>query len=146
MGSPSDKPLILVIEADSHQAQLIAATLHQDSVQYDIQIISDGIQALDFLHGRGEYPIAPRPALILLDLNLPQKDGREILAEIKGHPTLKRIPIVVLTTSSSPEDIFETYRQQGNCYIIKPGELDRLTQTIERIKEFWLTIATLPSR
>jgi two-component system, chemotaxis family, response regulator Rcp1 len=146
MGSPSDRPLILVIEADLHQAQQIAATLNQDSVQYEIQLISDGIQALDFLHGRGEYSTAPRPALILLDLNLPQKDGREILAEIKGHPTLKRIPIVVLTTSTSPEDIFETYRQQGNCYIIKPGEIEQLTQTIQRIREFWLSIATLPLR
>jgi two-component system, chemotaxis family, response regulator Rcp1 len=115
-----------------------------ESPQHRVIALHDGFQAIDFLHQRGEYPDAPRPDLILLELNLPGKDGREILAEIKSSPELRRIPIVVLTTADSEADIFNTYALQGNCHVVKSTDLDRLLTIVKRIEEFWFGIVTLP--
>jgi two-component system, chemotaxis family, response regulator Rcp1 len=112
--------------------------------QHRVISIHDGLQAIDFLHQRGEYTDALRPDLILLELNLPGKDGREILAEIKSSSQLRRIPIIVLTTADSEADIFNTYALQGNCHVVKSTDLDRLLAIVKRIEEFWLGIVTLP--
>ena len=137
------KLLILVLEGNPDHTRLIEDALNQNSGHRQIVAIADGIQAMDFLHRRGEYVDAPRPNLILLDLNLPGKDGREILAEIKADPQLRRIPIVVLTTCASEEDIFKSYTLQGNCYVIKSSEQAQLFGIVKRIEEFWLGIVTL---
>lgn len=137
------KLLILVLEGNPDHTRLIEDALNQNSGHRQIVAIADGIQAMDFLHRRGEYGDAPRPNLILLDLNLPGKDGREILAEIKADPQLRRIPIVVLTTCASEEDIFKSYTLQGNCYVIKSSEQAQLFGIVKRIEEFWLGIVTL---
>lgn len=137
------KLLILVLEGNPDHTRLIEDALESNAVHRQIVAIADGIQAMDFLHRRGEYGDAPRPNLILLDLNLPGKDGREILAEIKADPQLRRIPIVVLTTCASEEDIFKSYTLQGNCYVIKSSEQAQLFGIVKRIEEFWLGIVTL---
>lgn len=138
------KRLILVLEGNPDHTRLIEDALNHNSVERQIVAIADGIQAMDFLHRRGEYVDAPRPDLILLNLNLPGKDGREILAEIKADVQLRRIPIVVLTTCASVEDIFTSYAVQGNCYVIKSSDLAQLFGLVKRIEEFWLGIVTLP--
>ena len=112
--------------------------------EHQVVSLHDGMQAIDFLHQRGEYTAASRPDLILLELNLPGKDGREILAEIKASPQLRRIPIIVLTTADSEADIFNTYALQGNCHVVKSTDTDRLAKIIKRIEEFWFGIVTLP--
>jgi len=136
--------LILVIEDDICHAQLIEAVLKNNTAQYQIVLLRNGLQALDFLRQQAEYANAPRPHLILLDLNLPQKDGREVLAEIKSDARLKRIPIIVLTASTDETDIFRSYELQGNSYVIKAKNLDQLSEIVKRIEEFWLEIVTLP--
>ncbi|HEY9295237.1 MAG TPA: response regulator [Phormidium sp.] len=141
--SPTER-LILILEDNPDHASLITNALTENSMQYQIVTIADGTQAMDFLHHRGEYADARRPDLILLDLHLPGKDGKEILAEIKADPQLWRIPIVVLTISQSEDDIFGSYALQGNCYVIKSHDLQHLTKIVKRIEEFWLRIVTLP--
>lgn len=136
--------LILVIEDDIHHVQLIKAVLEANPAHYQIMNVRDGVQALNFLHQRGEYANTLRPHLILLNLNLPEKDGREVLAEIKADVRLKRIPIIVLTASTAEEDILKSYALQGNSYVIKANNLEELTEIIKRIEEFWLEIVTLP--
>jgi chemotaxis family two-component system response regulator Rcp1 len=141
--SPTER-LILVLEDNPDHVRLIKEALNEHAVRYQIVAIADGVEAMNFLHRRGEYTGDRRPDLILLNLNLPGKDGREILAEIKVDPQLKRIPIVVLAVSASEADIFETYAYQGNCYVIKSCDLDQLFRIVKRIEEFWLEIVTLP--
>lgn len=141
--SPIER-LILIVEDNPDHASLITNALTENSTHYRIVTIADATQASDFLHHRGEYADARRPDLILLNLHLPGKDGKEILAEIKADPQLHRIPIVVLTMPHSEEDIFGIYALQGNCYVIKSDDLQHLTQTVKRIEEFWLRIVTLP--
>lgn len=141
--SPAER-LILVLEDNPDHTRLIKDALNEKSFQHQIVAIADGTQAMDFLHRRGEYVDAPRPDLILLDLNLPGKDGRELLAEIKADPRLRRIPIVVLTLSAAEEDIFKSYALQGNCYVIKSSDLEQLYQLVKHIEEFWFGIVTLP--
>ncbi len=136
--------LILVVEDNPDHLRLIAEAITQNSGCHQIVAIADGSTAMDFLHRRGEYTDASRPDLILLDLNLPVKDGREILAEIKATPQLKRIPIVVLTLSNRQEDVLQSYALQGNCYVLKSTDLNQLSQIVKRIEEFWLGIVTLP--
>lgn len=109
-----------------------------------LEVVTNGVDAIDFLHHQGNYSDAPRPDLILLDLNLPGKDGLEVLAEIKTHSRLRRIPIVVLTLSDRAEDILTAYSLQGNCYVIKSSDIESLVQLVKRIEEFWLGIVTLP--
>jgi two-component system, chemotaxis family, response regulator Rcp1 len=133
---------ILVIENNPDHVQVIRDAL--DTVKYPMMAIADGNQALNFLHRRAEHAQAPRPDLILLDLDLPGKDGGAVLAEIKGDRQLRRIPTVVLTQRDSQDEIFQTYALQGNSHVLKPGELDQLLQIVKRIEEFWLGIVTLP--
>jgi two-component system, chemotaxis family, response regulator Rcp1 len=142
MDEPTSPRTILLIEDNRERAQLIAATLHK--VGHLVIMLARGQETLDFLHRRGEYGDAVYPDLILLELNLPDRDGREILAEIKSMPSLKRIPIVVLTTAASEADILTTYELQGNCHVIKATDVERLLTTIERIEAFWLSLVTLP--
>jgi CheY-like chemotaxis protein len=108
-------------------------------------VAEDGEEAMDFLHKRGKYLSAPSPDLILLDLNLPRKDGREVLAEIKGHPSLRQIPVIILTTSESPDDIWRSYELQANCFVTKPVDMEQFTNALECLGEFWFTIVRLPS-
>ncbi len=144
MADAFTRPFILVIESNPDHAQQIQTALNENVGRYHIQTVVDGCQASDFLHQRSSYADAPRPDLILLDLNLPDRDGQEMLAELKSDPHLKRIPIVVLTTSANPDDIFRTYHLQGNCYVIKSDDLPQLIATVKRVEEFWLGIVTLP--
>jgi two-component system, chemotaxis family, response regulator Rcp1 len=137
--------VILVIEDNPDQARLITETLNENSANYQIVTIADGNQALNFLHRQDPYVQAPRPDLILLDLNLPGQDGKAILAEVKSNPKLKRIPIVVLTFSQEATDIFTAYALQGNCYVLKSADRDQLMQIVRRIEAFWLGVVTLPS-
>ncbi len=141
--SPAQR-LILVVEDSPDHAHLIKDALDEQSGRYQIVALADGIQAMDFLHRQGNYADATRPDLILLDLSLQGKDGKELLAEIKADSQLRRIPIVVLTLSDQEEDIFTSYALQGNCYVIKSSDLEQLFQTVKRIEEFWLGIVTLP--
>jgi two-component system, chemotaxis family, response regulator Rcp1 len=135
---------ILVVESNSDHVQVIRAVLAEQAPSWQIAVVSDGITAMHYLHRQGSYTAAPRPDLILLDLDLPQKDGRTVLTEIKSAPALKRIPVIVLTLSDQEADILQTYTVQGNCYVIKTTDLQQITQIIQRIREFWLEIVTLP--
>lgn len=144
MEESTTERLILIIENNVNHAQLIETIISNHSTRYQTRVIANGVEAMQFLHRQGEYEEAPRPHLILLDLNLPQRDGREILAEIKADLALKRIPIVILTTSGNEEDVFKSYHLQGNCYVIKAQDLEQLATIVKRIEEFWLEIVTLP--
>jgi CheY-like chemotaxis protein len=140
------KPVeILLVEDNIGDARLAKEALKESKIKNDLQIVGDGIDAMDFLHRKGKFTNAPRPDLILLDLNLPRKDGREVLAEIKNDPELKRIPVVILTISKAEEDILKTYNLHANCYITKPLDLDQFMKVVKSIEDFWLTIVKLPS-
>ncbi len=135
---------LLLIEDNPSDARLLNEVFKEDGVPTVMSIARDGEEAMMFLHRRGRFADAPRPALIVLDLNLPRKDGREVLAEIKQDPDLRHIPVVVLTTSSAREDIQKSYDLQANCYIVKPLELDQFTKIGRSIQDFWLTVTALP--
>ena len=119
--------------------------LKEGKILNNLSVVSNGVEALAFLRREGEYVNAPRPELILLDLNLPRKDGREVLAEIKNDNNLKRIPVVILTSSEAEQDIVKSYNLHANCYITKPVELDQFIGMIKNIEQFWLTVVKLPS-
>jgi chemotaxis family two-component system response regulator Rcp1 len=136
---------IFLVEDNKADVRLIQEALKNSSVSYKVVTVRDGIDAMAYLRQEGEYADAPRPDLILLDLNLPKKDGREVLAEIKADPTLKRIPVVVLTTSKNEDDIFHSYNLHVNCYITKSRNLNQLFQIVKSIEDFWLCTVTLPS-
>jgi len=136
---------ILLVEDNPGDARLAKEALTDSKIKNKLHFASDGEEAADFLFRRGKFEEAPRPDLILLDLNLPKKDGRELLAEIKNDPHLKRIPVVILTTSKAEEDIIKTYNLHANCYITKPLDLDQFMKVVRTIEEFWLTIVRLPT-
>jgi two-component system, chemotaxis family, response regulator Rcp1 len=136
---------IFLIEDNKADVRLIQEALKTISLPHQVVTVRDGVEAMAYLHQEGEYTNAPRPDLILLDLNLPQKNGLEVLAEIKSDPQLKRIPVIILTTSKNQDDIFRCYNLHANCYIAKPRNLNHLFQIIKNIEEFWLSTATLPS-
>ena len=136
---------ILLVEDNPGDARLTAEALKEAKVRNKLRHIGDGAEALAFLRGQGKYAGAQRPDLILLDLNLPRKDGREVLAEIKGDERLKRIPVVILTTSQAEEDILRAYNLNANCYVSKPVDLDQFIKVVGTIKDFWLTIVKLPA-
>jgi two-component system, chemotaxis family, response regulator Rcp1 len=141
-----EKPkTIFLVEDNKADVRLIQEALKTSSIPHEIISVRDGIDAMAYLRQEGEYTHAARPDLILLDLNLPRKDGREVLAEIKADPKLKRIPVVVLTTSKNEDDIFHSYDLHVNCYITKSRNLSQLFQIVKGIEEFWLSTATLPS-
>jgi len=139
------KPVeILLVEDNPGDVRLVKESLKDIKVLNNLRVAKDGQEALDFLHREGNHTEAPHPDLILLDLNLPKKDGREVLGEIKADKDLKRIPVVVLTTSKAKEDILKSYNLQANCYITKPVDFDEFVKVIKSIKDFWLTIVKLP--
>ena len=139
------KPIeILLVEDNPGDVRLSIEVLRDAKVHNHLTAVGDGVEALSFLRREGIYADAPHPDLILLDLNLPKKDGREVLAEIKADDHLKRIPVVVLTTSQSEEDILKAYELHANCYISKPVNLDQFIKVVQSIEAFWLTIVKLP--
>ena len=135
---------ILLVEDNPGDVRLTQEVLRDGKVRNNMSVVMDGVDAISFLQQTGEYAGAPRPDIILLDLNLPKKDGREVLADIKADPDLKHIPVVVLTTSSAEQDIFRSYDLHANCYITKPVDLDQFIRVIRSIEDFWLTIVKLP--
>ena len=141
MGSPID---ILLVEDNPADVRLMVEVLKETKVRNTLTIVGDGIEALDLLRRTGRYTHAVRPKLILLDLNLPKKDGRQVLAEIKADPDLKRIPVVILTSSKAEEDIVKSYNLYANCYVTKPVGLEQFVKVVKSIENFWLTIVKLP--
>jgi CheY-like chemotaxis protein len=137
---------ILLVEDNPGDVRLIIEGLNEGKVRNNLHVARDGVEALEFLRRQGRFADAVRPDLILLDLNLPRMDGREVLAEVKSDPLLKTIPIVVLTTSRAERDILNSYELQANCYITKPVDLEQFLNVIRSIEDFWLTIVTLPGR
>jgi chemotaxis family two-component system response regulator Rcp1 len=136
--------IIFLVEDNKADIRLIQEALKTSLLPHQVITVRDGVEAMNYLHQEGEYANAPRPDLILLDLNLPKKDGREVLAEIKSDPQLKRIPVVILTTSKNQDDIFHSYDLHANCYITKPRNLSQLFQIIQSIEKFWFSTVTLP--
>ena len=141
------KPIeILLVEDNPGDVRLAQEAFKESKVRNALFVIEDGVEAMAFLRREGKYAQAPRPDLILLDLNLPRKDGREVLAEIKADDDLKRIPVVMLTISKAEEDILRAYNLHVNCYITKPIDLDQFMEVVKTIEDFWLTIVKLPPR
>jgi chemotaxis family two-component system response regulator Rcp1 len=139
------KPIeILMVEDNPGDVRLTVEALKETKLNNNLNIVKNGVEALAYLRREGEYANAARPDLILLDLNLPKKDGREVLREIKEDQDLGRIPVVILTTSQAEEDILRTYDLHANCYISKPVDLEQFTQVVQSIEFFWLTIVKLP--
>jgi chemotaxis family two-component system response regulator Rcp1 len=135
---------VLLVEDSPGDVRLTREAFKDAKVHINLHVAMDGAQAMTFLERTGEYADAPRPDLILLDLNLPKKDGREVLAEIKESPTLMSIPVVILTTSASEADILRSYRLHANCYITKPVGLDGFLNVVRSIDSFWLSVVKLP--
>ncbi len=135
---------ILLVEDNPGDVRLTRETLKDSKVLNHMSVVDDGVEAMAFLRREGKYVKATRPDLILLDLNLPKKDGREVLAEIKADEQLRRIPVVVLTTSSAEQDILKMYDLHANCYITKPVDLNQFSAIVKAIEEFWFTIVKLP--
>lgn len=136
---------ILLVEDNAADVRLTMEALREGKVRNRLTVARDGEEALEMLQRRGKHAQASRPDLILLDLNLPRKDGREVLAELKADEDLKRIPVVVLTTSSAEADILRSYQLHANCYITKPVDLEQFVNVVKSIDDFWLTIVRLPS-
>jgi CheY-like chemotaxis protein len=140
------RPLqLLLVEDNPGDVRLTREALKAGDVSVNLNVVRDGVEAIDFLRKRGQFESAPVPDLILLDLNLPRKSGREVLAEIKSDPELKRIPVLVMTTSRSDQDINRAYSLNANCYITKPMDLDEFLRIVKSIEEFWLKMVTLPT-
>ena len=135
---------ILLVEDSPGDVRLTREALKDAKMHINLHVASDGIEAMAFLNREEEYSDVPRPDLILLDLNLPRKDGRQVLEEIKDNPELMTIPVVILTTSASEEDVLRSYRLHANCYISKPVDLDGFLKVIKSIDNFWLSIVKLP--
>ena len=135
---------ILLVEDNPGDERLTREALKEGKVYNNLHWVKDGVEALEFLRKKGKYSSTPRPDIILLDLNLPKKDGREVLQEIKSDESLKRIPVVVLTTSKAEEDVLRTYDLHANCYVTKPVDLEKFIVVVRSIDRFWLTVVTLP--
>jgi CheY-like chemotaxis protein len=145
--TPQDlmKPIeILLVEDNPADVRLTMEALKEEKLYNNLSVVNDGVDALEFLRREGKYANAVRPDLILLDLNLPRKDGREVLHEIKNDPDLKTIPVVVLTISEAEKDILVSYNLHANCYITKPLDLNQFSRVVKSIQDFWLTIVKLP--
>lgn len=135
---------ILLVEDNPGDVRLMREALRERRIQYHMSVVEDGEQALAFLYQQPPFEQARRPDLIFLDLNLPKKDGREVLAEVKEHDSLRRIPVVVLTTSDADRDVQRAYELHANCYVKKPVDLDRFLSVIHACEEFWLKVVRLP--
>ena len=145
MNKSEGRPIeILLVEDSPSDTELTLEALKDFKVRNHVSVVEDGVQALDFLRRRGAHAQASRPDLIMLDLNLPRKDGREVLAEIKSDDQLKTIPIVVLTTSRAEQDILRAYQLNANCYITKPVDFNQFLEVIKSIETFWLYVVALP--
>ena len=146
MKTPEVRPIeILLVEDSPSDAEFTVEALKEAKVRNHLSLVEDGVQAMEFLRRQGKYAQAPRPDLIMLDLNLPRKDGREVLAEMKADNNLKMIPVVVLTTSRAEQDVLRAYELHANCYITKPVNMVDFIRVVTMIQDFWLTIVTLPA-
>lgn len=134
---------VLLVEDSPADVRLTREALKEAKVRNNVHVAVDGVDAMDFLHRRGRHANAPIPDLILLDLNLPKKDGREVLEDIKSHDRLKRIPVVILTTSQSEQDILESYQLNANAYVTKPVDLEQFLDVVKSIEGFWLEVVKL---
>ena len=143
-GSNGQPIFVLLVDDSPGDVRLTREALKGAKIHVDLAVAQDGTEAMTFLMRQGEHAMAPRPDLILLDLNLPKKDGREVLKEIKESPTLKSIPVVILTTSASEADIRRSYMLHANCYITKPVDLDGFLAVVKSIDSFWLSVVKLP--
>jgi len=137
---------VLLVEDDPGDVMLVREAFAADKVGNTLSVVSDGVEAMRFVRGEGEYATMARPDLVLLDLNLPRKSGAEVLAEIKGDPRLSTIPVVVLTTSQAEEDVLRSYEMQANAYVTKPVDFDRFGEIVRQIDEFFVGIVRLPPR
>jgi chemotaxis family two-component system response regulator Rcp1 len=137
---------ILMVEDNPGDVRLTVEALKEAKVRNNLHTVEDGVEALAFLRREGRYAEAPRPDLVLLDLNLPKMNGREVLAKIKEDPDLRRIPVVILTISQAEQDIVKSYNLHANCYITKPVDLDQFLEVVKSIENFWLTVVMLPPR
>jgi chemotaxis family two-component system response regulator Rcp1 len=137
---------ILMVEDNPDDVELTVEALKDGKVANILTVVRDGEEAMAYLRGEEEYQGSVRPDLILLDINMPRKDGREVLKEIKDDPRLRRIPVVILTTSEAEEDILHTYDLHANCYITKPVDFDQFLRVVKSIEDFWLTVVKLPPR
>jgi two-component system response regulator len=135
---------VLLVEDDEGDVVMTREALDEGKVLNRLHVVGDGVEAIEFLRREGQYTDAPRPDLILLDLNLPRRDGRQVLAEVKEDPELRRIPIVVLTTSEAEEDILRSYDLHANAYVTKPVDFDRFVAVIQQIDEFFISVVRLP--
>ncbi len=142
---PTPRPIeILLVEDNPGDVRLTIEALREGKVRNNLNVAGDGVDAMAFLRREGQYATSPRPDLILLDLNLPKKDGRQVLSEIKSDAALRSIPVVILTTSHAEQDVLRSYDLHANCYITKPVDLDQFITVVKTIEDFWLTIVTLP--
>jgi two-component system response regulator len=137
-------PEILLVEDDAGDVLLIRRAFTQGGITVNLTALDNGVDAVDFLRGRGNYSRAAKPDLIFLDLNLPRKDGREVLAEIKADAQLTHIPVVILTTTDAKSEIMRTYRLHANSFVTKPSDFHQFLRTVQSIANYWLTICTLP--
>jgi CheY-like chemotaxis protein len=147
--NPMDRPdpiEVLLVEDDPGDVLLIREAFEDNKVANRLHVVADGVEALDFMRRQGEHAEAPRPDLVLLDLNLPRKDGREVLAEVKGSEELRDIPVVVLSASPADEDVANAYASQANAYIRKPVDLDEFIECVKLLEAFWLSMVRLPPR
>jgi CheY-like chemotaxis protein len=142
---PNIMPIeVLLVEDNPGDVKLTEIALEESKISVHLSVVEDGVEAMAFLRKEEQYATTPHPDIILLDLNLPKKDGREVLAEIKADNTLKRIPVVVLTTSHAEEDVLKAYNLCANCYITKPVDFDQFVKIVQSIENFWFTIVKLP--
>jgi two-component system, chemotaxis family, response regulator Rcp1 len=139
------KLAILLVEDNPGDVRLTREAFREGLYEKQLNVAPDGVEAMAYLRRQGEYADARRPDMILLDLNLPRKDGREVLAEIKGDTDLRRIPVVVLSTSRSEDDIARSYDLHANCYVTKPADFDEYVDTVRSIEDFWMRVVKLPS-
>lgn len=135
---------ILLVEDNPGDARLASEALKDGRVSNNLHHVTDGVEAMAFMRREGEYASAPRPDLILLDLNLPRKDGREVLSEIKDDPELKLVPVVVMTTSAAERDLIKSYDLHANAYVVKPMDLNQFIEVVRAIENFWFTVVKLP--
>lgn len=146
--NPVDRPdpiEVLLVEDDPGDVLLIREAFEDNKVANRLHVVADGVEALDFMRQNGEHADAPRPDLVLLDLNLPRKDGREVLAEVKSDDALRTIPIVVLTTSQAEEDVLRSYDLHANAYVTKPVDFDRFIGVVRQIDQFFVSVVKLPN-